>query len=111
MKLYHGTAQALGTIIEREGFDPGGPRFVSPEYRKSKASEPSFVYFFEDIKLARIFGCGVAEKTVGDKAQIFAIETDDVYVEEDPLFPKGSWRHRGKISDDKLETVEIIECP
>lgn len=121
MKLYHGTARALGIMIEREGLDPRGvvfPKEISSILRedrigfgKSPESARGYVYFFDKPEMARYFGCGVASKVgIGNMAQVFEIDTKNVKVEKDPLFPEGSWRFRGKINPEFLKTFEIVDC-
>jgi hypothetical protein len=110
-KLYHGTARALGFSIEHDGLDPAGCTDVPPEFRKSCYSEPGYVYFFEDALMARWFGCGAVKKVgLGPFAQTFEINTGEVKVELDPLLPRGSWRHKGRIAPNLLKSFEIFDC-
>lgn len=117
MKLYHGTARALGMLIEKEGIDPEGP-FKDMPFRsrlahdgKSSYSIPSYVYFFEDKKMAAWFGCESAKKVglLPDKAQVFEIDSGQVKVEPDPKLPR-SWMHKGTILPDKFVSKDIIDC-
>jgi len=111
MKLYHGTARALGIIAENDGLNPTGCESVSEEFRKSRCSEPGYVYFFEDKEDAVTFACGTAFKVgLGMQGEIFEINSEDVSVEKDPLLPYGSWRHEGSVAHDKLKTAETIDC-
>jgi hypothetical protein len=118
MKLYHGTARALGMAIKLEGLNPEGAfasisKELRPEHRgKSPISKPDYVYFFEDKNLAKWFACGSAMKVgFGMDGEIFEIDTDEVPVEIDPDWKTGgSFRHKGLIKPEKLKSVEIVDC-
>ncbi|MFQ6020819.1 MAG: hypothetical protein ACE5J4_02260 [Candidatus Aenigmatarchaeota archaeon] len=110
-KLWHGTARALGCFIEKEGLNPAGCTIVPPKFRKSCYSEPGYVYFTDKKDLAIIFACGTAEKVgLSNQGQIFEIDTKNVKVEKDPLFPEHSFRHKGHIPPNKIKSIEIIDC-
>lgn len=116
MKLYHGTARALGALIELEGLDPAGPfkdfpfKEMLTHDGKSSYSIPSYVYFYEDEKLAEYFGCGSAEKVgLGNQAQVFEIDTGEVKMVPDPKLPR-SWMHKGKIPAKLLKSVGVVDC-
>lgn len=110
-KLWHGTARALGVFIEKQGLKSAGCAIVPEEFRKSCISEPEYIYFYDDKFLARHFACGTTKKVgLGKLGQIFEIDTKEVKVEPDPLLPRGSFRHKGDISPDKVKSVEVFEC-
>lgn len=114
-KLYHGTAKALGIMTEMEGLNPEPFENLPEELRppaKSKYSEEGYVYFFDDLRLAKEFACGSAFKIgFGLFGEIFEIDSDEVEVEPDPLLPRGSWRHKGKISKDKIRiAIKKLDC-
>lgn len=118
-KLYHGTARALGMMIESEGLNPAGPFHDAPEFinkcmndGKCAISKEGYVYFFEEPRMARSFGCAVAEKVnIGPLAQVFEIDTKNVKAELDPEMESVmSWMHKGEIPADKLRTYEIYDC-
>jgi len=118
VKLYHGTARALGLGIEIGGLNPEGPfADLPPEFRpadrgKSGFSEEGYVYFFDDINRARHFACGSAFKVgFSMHGEIFEIDTNEVPVEKDPLMPSGSFRFKGKIPREKLKIAEKeVDC-
>jgi hypothetical protein len=118
VKLYHGTARALGAAIEIEGLNPKGafadlPKEFRPTNRgKSSYSEEGYVYFFDDINRARHFACGSAFKVgFSMHGEIFEIDSDEVSVEKDPLFPAGSFRVKGAVPREKLKVVEKeVDC-
>ena len=110
-KMWHGTAGALGLMIEKEGLNPEGCTIVPKEFRKSCYSQPGYVYFYDDLELAKDFACGMAFKVgIGKKGQVFEIDTKEVEVEPDPLLPAHSWRHKGFISPDKIKSVLLFDC-
>lgn len=110
-RLYHGTARALGLVIEREGLSPAGCDAVGEPYRKSCYSAPGYVYFTDSLESAELFACGTAKKVgIGFMGQIFAVDFEEGEVESDPLLPSGSWRFRGSIPPERLESVRIVDC-
>ncbi len=109
--LQHGTARALGIVIEKEGFKPEGCSIVPKEFRKSCISEEGYIYFTDSAAIAEVFACGTAKKVgLGKKGQVFEIDTDDVKVEHDPLLPAHSFRHKGKIPSKKIKNSFIFDC-
>ena len=109
-RLYHGTARAFGVCIEQDGLSPVGCASAPPEFRKSCYSEPGYVYFYDNPELAEHFACGVAQSVgLGTLGQVFIVE-NKLGVETDPLLPKCSWRHKGKIPPELLKTYKIVDC-
>lgn len=107
-RLFHGTARALGALIEKEGLNPEGMKGMGPA-GKCPYSEKGYVYFTNSMKMARMFACGMANKVhLGNKGQIF--EAKNIKVEIDPLLTATSFRHRGIVPSDKIESIEILDC-
>ena len=110
-KLFHGTARALGCMIEKQGLKPEGCTIVPERFRKSCYSKRGYIYFFDNPELAKTFGCGVAERVgISNECQVFVVDSKDVKLEPDPLMLGSAWMHKGGISPDKIKTHAIYEC-
>lgn len=109
--MFHGTSRALGLSIERQGLKASGCSAVSEEFRKSCYSEPNYIYFTDDMEMAKLFACGTTKKVgIGNYGQIFEIDTKEVKVETDTLLPRGSFRHKGDVPASKLKSIKIMKC-
>jgi hypothetical protein len=109
VKLYHGTARHFGVMIEKKGLSPLGCELLPSELRKSCVSEAGYVYFTDNLKIARVFACGTSERTVGHTGQVLEVDFKKSEIEKDPLLPD-SWRYKGMIPPERLKNVEIFDC-